>query len=92
MSESSAPVQRVGIIGGGQLALMLAQSVESLGVTCTVLDPNEHCCARAVCEQIVGDYDDPEALKQLAACSDVVTYEFENVPAAAGEVVDRRRQ
>lgn len=87
MSESSAPVQRVGIIGGGQLALMLAQSVESLGVTCTVLDPNEHCCARAVCEQIVGDYDDPEALKQLAACSDVVTYEFENVPAAAGEVI-----
>jgi 5-(carboxyamino)imidazole ribonucleotide synthase len=87
MSDSSAPVQRVGIIGGGQLALMLAQSVEPLGVTCTVLDPNEHCCARAVCEQIVGDYDDPEALKQLAACSDVVTYEFENVPAAAGEVI-----
>ncbi len=87
MSDSAAPVQRVGIIGGGQLALMLAQSVESLGVTCTVLDPNEHCCARAASEQIVGDYDDPEALKQLAACSDVVTYEFENVPAAAGEVI-----
>jgi len=87
MSDSSAPVQRVGIIGGGQLALMLAQSVEKLGVRCTVLDPNERCCARAVCEQIVGEYDDPDALKQLAACSDVVTYEFENVPAAAGEVI-----
>lgn len=87
MSDSSAPVQRVGIIGGGQLALMLAQSVEKLGVRCTVLDPNERCCARAVCEQIVGGYDDPDALKQLAACSDVVTYEFENVPAAAGEVI-----
>lgn len=87
MSDSSAPVQRVGIIGGGQLALMLAQSIKQLGVTCTVLDPNEHCCARAACEQIVGDYDDPDALKQLAACSDVVTYEFENVPAAAGEVI-----
>ncbi len=87
MSEPLAPVERVGIIGGGQLALMLAQSVQKLGVRCTVLDPNDACCASAVCEQIVGEYDDPQALKQLAECSEVVTYEFENVPAAAGEVI-----
>lgn len=87
MSQPLASVERVGIIGGGQLALMLAQSVQKLGVRCTVLDPNENCCARAVCEQIVGDYDDPRALKELAECSEVVTYEFENVPAAAGEVI-----
>lgn len=82
-----APVQRVGIIGGGQLALMLAQSVQKLGVRCTVLDPDERCCARAVCEQIVGAYDDPGALGRLAECSQVVTYEFENVPAAAAGVI-----
>lgn len=87
MIQPLAPVERVGIIGGGQLALMLAQSVQRLGVRCTVLDPNETCCASAVCEQIVGEYDDPDALKQLAECSEVVTYEFENVPAAAGEVI-----
>jgi 5-(carboxyamino)imidazole ribonucleotide synthase len=87
MSEPLAPVERVGIIGGGQLALMLAESVQKLGVRCTVLDPNDACCASAVCEQIVGEYDDPQALKQLAECSEVVTYEFENVPAAAGEVI-----
>ncbi|MFG0313027.1 MAG: NAD-binding protein, partial [Phycisphaerales bacterium] len=87
MSQPLAPVERVGIIGGGQLALMLAQSVQKLGVRCTVLDPSEQCCASAVCEQIVGEYDDPQALKQLAECSEVVTYEFENVPAAAGEVI-----
>lgn len=87
MSEQLAPVERVGIIGGGQLALMLAQSVQKLGVRCTVLDPNDQCCANAVCEQIVGEYDDPDALRQLAECSEVVTYEFENVPAAAGEVI-----
>jgi len=86
MSELS-PVERVGIIGGGQLALMLAQSVQKLGVRCTVLDPNDQCCANALCEQIVGAYDDPDALLQLAESSEVVTYEFENVPATAGEVI-----
>lgn len=87
MSEPLAPVERVGILGGGQLALMLAQSVQKLGVRCTVLDPDEGCCASTICEQIVGAYDDPEALRNLAECSEVVTYEFENVPAAAAEVI-----
>lgn len=82
-----APVERVGILGGGQLALMLAQSVQKLGVRCTVLDPNEQCCASTICDLIVGDYDDPKALKELAESSEVVTYEFENVPAAAAEVI-----
>jgi 5-(carboxyamino)imidazole ribonucleotide synthase len=91
MSDPGAPVQpvdlRVGIIGGGQLAQMLAQSVQHMGVRCTVLDPNDQCCANSICEQIVGSYDDPDALRQLAAKCDVVTYEFENVPAAAGEII-----
>lgn len=81
------PIERVGILGGGQLALMLAESVRKLGVKCTVLDPNEQCCASTICEQIVADYDDPAALKQLAQCSEVVTYEFENVPATAAEII-----
>lgn len=86
MSEQP-PVQRVGIIGGGQLALMLAQSVQKLGVRCTVLDPDEQCCARAGCDQVVGAYDDAAALGRLAELCDVITYEFENVPAAAGAVI-----
>ncbi len=81
-------IQRVGIIGGGQLAQMLAQSVKHLGVQCTVLDPNEDCCARSTCEQIVGDYDDVESLKQLANGAEVVTYEFENVSASAAVLED----
>lgn len=87
MSEPLAPIERVGILGGGQLALMLAQSVQKLGVRCTVLDPDAHCCASTICEQIVAEYDDPGALKQLAEGSEVVTYEFENVPAAAAEII-----
>lgn len=79
-------VQRVGIIGGGQLAQMLARSVKHLGVECAVLDPSTECCARSECEQIVGAYDDVESLKELARWSDVVTYEFENVSASAAVI------
>ena len=82
------PIQRVGIIGGGQLAQMLAQSVKHLDIQCTVLDPSTECCARSVCEQIVGAYDDEGALKELASRSDVVTYEFENVSASAAVIED----
>ncbi len=87
MSEQLSPIERVGILGGGQLALMLAESVQKLGVRCTVLDPTEKCCASTICYLIVGAYVDPAALKRLAECSEVVTYEFENVPAAAAEVI-----
>jgi len=80
-------IQRVGIIGGGQLAQMLAQSVEHLGVKCTVLDPNPDCCARSTCNHIQANYADPDALAKLAQASDVVTYEFENVPSAAAEII-----
>ncbi len=67
---------------------MLAQSVKHLGIQCTVLDPSTECCARSVCEQIVGDYDDVESLKALADWSDVVSYEFENVSASAAVIED----
>ncbi len=81
-------IQRIGIIGGGQLAQMLAHSVKHLGIQCTVLDPHRACCARSQCDQIVGNYDDIESLKQLALESDVVTYEFENVSASAAVIED----
>ncbi len=80
----------VGIIGGGQLAQMLAQSVHHLGIKCTVLDPNEHCCATneiGQCAQIVASYDDHEALLKLAQTNDVVTYEFENVPGQGAALI-----
>lgn len=81
-------VQRIGIIGGGQLAQMLAHSVKHLGIQCAVLDPNPDCCARSECEHIQAQYDDIEALKKLAQWSDVVTYEFENVSASAAVIED----
>jgi len=74
---------RVGIIGGGQLGRMLAQSGQELGITCTTLDPSADSPAAQIGPAIVGEYDDADALGRLAAASDVLTFEFENVPVAA---------
>jgi 5-(carboxyamino)imidazole ribonucleotide synthase len=80
----------VGVIGGGQLGLMLGQAGQPLGVTCTFLEPGPEPCAKAVGRVVRAPYDDPAGLDALAAESDVVTYEFENVPASAVEHLARR--
>ena len=80
---------RVGVIGGGQLGRMLGLAGTPLGCSFTFLDPSEGAGARAVGRLLVGAYDDEEMLSQLASLSDVITYEFENVPADAARRVER---
>ena len=83
---------RVGIVGGGQLGMMLAEAGATIGIDCTTLDPAPDSPASRVAPAIVGAYDDEEALAELAAASDVVTYEFENVPVASARfLADRVR-
>ncbi|MET0801491.1 MAG: 5-(carboxyamino)imidazole ribonucleotide synthase [Actinomycetota bacterium] len=84
-------MKRVGIIGGGQLGRMLALAGHELGIACTTLDPDPRSPATAVAPAIVGAYDDPDRLEDLAARADVVTYEFENVPVGAARLVEERR-
>lgn len=72
----------VGIVGGGQLGLMLASAALPWGIRCRVLDPTIGCPASQVAEHIVGEYDDYAALAEFVAGLDRVTYEFENVPVA----------
>ena len=74
---------RLGIIGGGQLARMLVLQAAQLGIRCTVLDPKPDAGAGQLAPQIVANYDDMTALQQLMDQVDVLTYDFENVPAAA---------
>jgi 5-(carboxyamino)imidazole ribonucleotide synthase len=76
-----APV--VGCLGGGQLGRMLALAAAPLGVALRCLDPSPDACAGDVCELIVAPYDDPDGLARLADGTACVTFEFENVPAAA---------
>jgi len=73
-------MNRLGILGGGQLGRMIALAGYPLGVRSTVLDPSDDPCAGQVCQHIRGEFDDYRALYELAQMSDVVTYEFENVP------------
>ncbi len=77
----------IGVLGGGQLGRMLALAASRLGFDVTVLEPEPDCPASRVCARtITASYDDPDALEDLARTCRVVTFEFENVPAA---VVDR---
>lgn len=74
---------RVGIIGAGQLGRMIALAGIPLDIQFRFLDPTPNSPAGQIAEQIIAPYDDVEALQQLAQDCDVVTYEFENVPASA---------
>lgn len=75
----------VGILGGGQLARMLALSGASLGLRFLVMDTAADACAGQFAPLLVGDYRDEAALAEFAAKVDVVTFDFENVPAQSAE-------
>ncbi|MGM0563320.1 MAG: 5-(carboxyamino)imidazole ribonucleotide synthase [Pseudomonadota bacterium] len=75
---------KIGIIGGGQLAKMMILAGYPLGQEFVVLDPSpEAAGGRVANRHIIGDYDDSEKLRELAGSCDLVTFDFENVPAAA---------
>jgi 5-(carboxyamino)imidazole ribonucleotide synthase len=81
----------VGILGGGQLGRMLAVAAAQLGLRAHVLAPEEDCPAAHVAfRRTVAPYADEHALTAFAKSVDVVTYEFENVPASAVTTLDRR--
>lgn len=81
---------RVGVLGGGQLARMLALDGIPLGCRFTVLEPTPDPPAGVAATVLRAPYDDPEALARLADSVDVVTYEFENVPAASADYLRSR--
>ncbi|WP_029151754.1 5-(carboxyamino)imidazole ribonucleotide synthase [Methylovulum miyakonense] len=72
---------KVGILGAGQLARMIALAGYPLGLEFIFLDPSADACANHLGEHLHGDYNNLDLLAQLADRADVVTYEFENVPA-----------
>lgn len=82
---------KVGVLGGGQLARMLAQAGTPLGVSCLFVSPDPQACAAPFGEHLCVAYDDPDGHRRLADWADVVTYEFENVPEAAVSVLERHR-
>jgi len=80
----------VGILGGGQLARMMALSGAPLGLRFLVLDTVGDACAGQFAPMVVGDYTDQSALAEFAARVDVATFDFENVPAESARWLTAR--
>ncbi len=79
---------RIGIIGAGQLGQMLGEAARELGHECLFLDPSENPPASTVGEVVCAAFDDAAALADIANRTDVITYEFENVPVDALRELD----
>lgn len=75
----------VGILGGGQLARMLVLAGAPLGIRFAVFDPAADACAGQVAPLQVGAFDDVATLAAFAGQVDVITFDFENVPAASAQ-------
>lgn len=70
----------IGIIGGGQLGMMMAESAKNLGHSIIGLDPNSNCPLSYIADEIItADYCDENNVRLLVSKSNIITYEFENV-------------
>ena len=91
MTNALNPGQTIGILGGGQLGRMLAMSAARLGLKTHIFEPGANPPAGEVAHKTTtAPYDDEAALTAFADSVDVVTYEFENVPAAALDLIEAR--
>ncbi len=93
LDKTILPGSTIGIIGGGQLGQMMSFCAKEMGYKVIILDPQENCSAAQVSDdQIVAEYSDVDQLVELAKRCDVLTYEFENVDAAAINEVKKYTQ
>ncbi|MGX9357047.1 5-(carboxyamino)imidazole ribonucleotide synthase [Roseobacteraceae bacterium S113] len=92
MSEALAPGAIIGILGGGQLGRMLSVAASRLGYRCHIFEPGALPPAGHVAETVTtAAYDDLAALRAFAESVDVITYEFENIPTEALDVLEAMR-
>ena len=87
---SARKPQVLGVLGGGQLARMLALAAAPLGVTTRVVDGAADACAGQVAPLLVTGWADAAKLEEFAAQVDAVTFDFENVPADAARLLARQ--
>jgi len=86
-------IASIGILGGGQLGRMLALEAKRMGYRVVTLEPFPNSPTGQVAdEQIVAAYDDLRAIGELGARTDVVTYEFENIPLASVLALEQDRR
>ncbi len=89
MTEPLAPGAVIGILGGGQLGRMLSVAAARLGFKTCIFEPGGDCPASHVANtHFQAGYDDEAALASFADAVDVITYEFENIPTAALDLLE----
>ncbi|WP_204113330.1 5-(carboxyamino)imidazole ribonucleotide synthase [Shimia biformata] len=89
MTDPLRPGSTIGILGGGQLGRMLSVAAARLGYRTHIFEPGANPPAAHVCDRVTtAGYDDLDALRGFAASVDVVTYEFENIPTDALDVLE----
>ena len=82
----------IGILGGGQLGRMLAVAASRLGLKAHIFEPGANPPAGHVADQVTtASYEDDAALRRFAQSVDVITYEFENIPTSALDILDQIR-
>lgn len=89
MTEALAPGATIGILGGGQLGRMLSVAAARLGFRSHIFEPGANPPAGHVADHVTtAPYEDAAALARFAASVDVITYEFENVPTSALDILE----
>ena len=89
MSDMLTTGATIGILGGGQLGRMLSVAASRLGFKTCIFEPAGDCPASHVANyHFQASYDDHAALRKFAESVDVVTYEFENIPTEALDVIE----
>uniref|UniRef100_UPI0040473EC9 5-(carboxyamino)imidazole ribonucleotide synthase n=1 Tax=Yoonia sp. TaxID=2212373 RepID=UPI0040473EC9 len=85
-------VQTIGILGGGQLGRMLSVAASRLGLKTHIFEPSATPPAGHVADRVTtASYDDHAALQAFAASVDVITFEFENIPTSALDLLETLR-
>ncbi|MDW4497099.1 5-(carboxyamino)imidazole ribonucleotide synthase [Sulfitobacter sp. D35] len=91
MTNPLQPGAVIGILGGGQLGRMLSVAAARLGFRTHIFEPGAHPPAGHVADAVTrAEYDDAAALEAFADAVDVVTYEFENIPTEALDLIEAR--
>ena len=92
MSNPLPQGANIGILGGGQLGRMLAVAASRLGLKAHIFEQGANPPAGQVADQVTtASYEDEAALRRFAQSVDVITYEFENIPTSALDILEQIR-
>ncbi len=85
--------ERIGILGGGQLGLMLCEALQQLGVRVSVYDPSPDCpCASRADRFVIGSFSDHQAILEFVIDIEILTFEFENISSETLIAIEKTKK